>query len=236
MQGNRYNTNAICPFYGYNFAQKAIIKQLHNMKKLFFTISLILLGLVSFSQAKVELGLKGGLNLANINTEEPSTNFENATGYHGGLYLLVKAATFGVQPEILYSTRGAKGDVTIGGVAEDFQQDFVYLDIPVMAKLYLPLGLNLQAGPQFGLLMSADGTTADYDDDGSPDPITKDSYKNADLSAVLGAGWDAPFGLRFSARYIIGLNDINDFSGAQEAAKNRTFQVSLGFRLFKVGN
>lgn len=206
------------------------------MKKVFFTLSFMMLGLFAFSQAKVEIGLKGGLNLANINTEEPNANFENATGYHGGLYLLVKAASFGVQPELLYSTRGAKGDVTINDVKEDFQQDFVYLDIPVMAKLYLPLGLNLQAGPQFGLLMSADGTTADYDGDGEPDPIDKDSYKNADISAAFGAGWDAPFGLRVMARYIVGLNDINDVAGAQEAAKNRTFQVSLGYRLFKVGN
>ncbi|MEQ8474443.1 MAG: porin family protein [Marinoscillum sp.] len=206
------------------------------MKKLFFTTALCLLAFFGFSQAKVELGLKGGLNLTNINTEEPGANFENATGYHGGLYLLVKAASFGVQPEILYSTRGAKGDVTIAGVKEDFQQDFVYLDIPIMAKLYLPLGLNLQVGPQFGLLMSADGTTADYDGDGDPDPISKDTYKNADISAAFGAGWDAPFGLRFMARYIVGLNDINDFAGAQEAAKNRMFQVSLGYKLFKVGN
>jgi len=92
-----------------------------------------------------------------------------------------------------------------------------------MAKLYLPLGLNLQAGPQFGVLLSAE---SDGDD-------VKEEFKNADMSAALGAGWDAPFGLRINARYIIGLNDISEDGDSE--VQNRVFQVSLGYKLFGLG-
>ncbi len=201
------------------------------MKRAIVAVGFCLVGLVGFSQASVEVGLKGGLNLTSLNAKEPSTNYDNATGYHFGVYAMVKAASFAVQPEVLYSTRGT--DITFDDISGDFKQDFVYLDIPVMAKLYLPLGLNLQAGPQFGLLMSADGTA--LNEDGEPEDLGKSSFKNADISAALGAGWDAPFGLRFNLRYIIGLSDINDYADAQESAKNRTFQVSVGYKLFKLG-
>ncbi|MEQ9302645.1 MAG: porin family protein [Marinoscillum sp.] len=201
------------------------------MKKLFFTTMLCLAAIYGFSQAKVELGLKGGLNLASINREDAIANYENATGYHGGAYALIKVANIGIQPELLYSTRGDKGDVTIAGVKEDFKSEYTYLDIPVMLKLYAVAGLNIQVGPQFGVLMSTSGEVYNPET-GQTTKVSKDSYKNADISAAIGAGWDAPFGVNFTARYILGLTDIDS---SEEEAKNRTFQLSVGFRLFKVG-
>lgn len=193
------------------------------MKKLAFTLTLCLIALVGFSQARVELGLKGGMNFANFKTgDDFDTN--SKTGYHAGIYGMVKLANIGIQPEVLYSRKGANFEDFGTGAQDDFENDLVYLDIPVIAKLYLPLGLNLQVGPQFGMLLSAE---SDGDD-------AKDAYKNSDISATFGAGWDAPFGLRFTARYLLGLNDIND-SGTDTEVKNRMFQLSLGYSLIKLG-
>ena len=94
------------------------------------------------------------------------------------------------------------------------------------AKIYFQGGLNLQAGPQFGVLTTAD------DESGND---LKDFYKGSDLSAALGAGWDAPFGLQFSARYVFGLSDINDTSLSSAEFKNKTFQIAVGYSLFKLG-
>lgn len=201
------------------------------MKKLLFGAALILAAVAVNAQAKVELGLKGGLNLANINTDDPLASYNTRTGYHAGLYALVKVANIGIQPELLYSVRGTELSTSIAGAKQEFKQDFVYMDIPVMLKLYTVAGINIQAGPQFGLLMSVDGKVSDGN--GGTTTLSKDSYKDADVSAALGLGWDAPFGLNFTARYVLGLSDVNDGSG--DEAKNRTFQVSLGYRLFKVG-
>ncbi|MEQ8581346.1 MAG: porin family protein [Marinoscillum sp.] len=199
------------------------------MRKIFLSAILVLATIVGYGQAKVELGLKGGLNLANINREDAQATYESATGYHGGAYALVKVANIGIQPELLYSTRGTQ--VSFNDISGDFKQEYTYLDIPVMLKLYAVAGLNIQVGPQFGVLLSTDGKISDGN--GGTTSISKDSYKNADISAAFGAGWDAPFGVNFTARYILGLTDID--SGSEEA-KNRTFQLSLGFRLFKVGS
>ena len=199
------------------------------MKKIIFTLGLVLIALVGFSQAKVEIGLKGGLNLASINREDAVANYENATGYHAGAYGLIKIANIGIQPELLYSTRGT--DVTVSSISQDFSQEYTYLDIPVMLKLYAVAGLNVQVGPQFGVLLSTSGQVYDPNS-GTTTEISKDSYKNSDVSAAFGLGWDAPFGVNVAARYVLGLTDIDSSS---EEAKNRTFQVSLGFRLF-LGN
>lgn len=179
------------------------------MKKLIIVFTLSLFSVAAFGQAKVAIGLKAGANFANTN----SLGSESITAFHGGLFGMVKVSKFGIQPEILFSKQG-----------ED-RVNLHYVNIPVMLKYYLPLGLNLQAGPQFGTLLKAE--------DGSGTDI-KDGLKNSDISAVIGAGWDAPFGLQFTARYVLGLSDVNDTAGNPEV-KNRTFQLAIGYSLFKLG-
>ncbi len=197
------------------------------MTKYFATLILFCTVLIASAQFKAQIGLKGGLNLASINTDDPKASYDATTGYHFGAYALIKVLSFGIQPEVLYSVKGAAGEIDVAGVKSDFSQDFVYLEFPVMAKFYLPLGLNLQAGPQFGTLISAEGK---IQNSGGTTTISKGSYKNSDISAAFGAGWDMPFGLNVSARYVIGLSDVNDGNGAD--AKNRTFQLSVGFKIF----
>jgi hypothetical protein len=192
------------------------------MKKILLTLSFSLLITVAFSQAKVEIGLKGGLNSSTQQVDDPSLVVNSATAFHAGLYGLIKITKFGIQPEILYSPQ--KNEQVQGGTVT--KQTNVYLDIPIMMKLYLAAGVNIQAGPQFGILTSAEEAGATNEDD----------LKNSDLSIAVGAGWDAPFGLQANVRYIIGLSDINDDKAAiQGAIKNRTLQFSLGYRIFKVG-
>ncbi|MEQ9467374.1 MAG: porin family protein [Ekhidna sp.] len=182
------------------------------MKKTLLTLSLIFFSVVAFSQASVSLGIKAGANFANTNI----SGSESITSFHGGAYGLIKLANIGIQPEMLFSKQGASFSTA--------DVDLSYLNVPVMVKFYLPMGLNLQAGPQFGILTKAESGSVDV----------KDAYKSSDISAALGAGWDAPFGLQFTARYVLGLSDIND-SGAGDEVKNRTFQLSIGYSLFKLG-
>jgi hypothetical protein len=182
------------------------------MKKIVLAIALVGISSVAFSQAKVEIGLKGGVNMATLNAD----NFNNGdvTAFHGGAYGLIKITKFGIQPEVLFSKRG------------DGQTDLAYMDVPVMAKFYLAGGLNIQAGPQFGVLLSAERT------DGTD---VKDLLKASDLSAAMGLGWDLPFGLNVTGRYILGLKDVNDDPNGA-SVKGNTYQLSVGYKLFKIGN
>ncbi len=184
------------------------------MKKTILTLSLLVISLIGYSQAKLEIGLKAGANFANTNVDDA----ESITSLHGGVYGLVKIANIGIQPEVLISQQGSE-------FAGGSEIDFSYVNVPVMVKLYLPAGLNFQVGPQFGILTNAE------DEDGTD---LKDSFKNSDLSAAVGLGWDAPFGLQANVRYVLGISDINNLSGGTEV-RNRTFQVSIGYSLFKLG-
>ncbi len=192
------------------------------MKKFIITGILAIAMVSAYSQAKFELGLKGGLNLANLSTDAQGS-YDSRTGYHIGAYSLIKVASIGIQPELLFSAQGTE----FSDVSAEWSQDMKYFLVPVMVKFYLPLGLNLQAGPQFGILTDA------KIDDGTTTEDIKNQFKDSDVSAVLGAGWDLPFGLNIAARYLIGINDIS--ISEDNDSKNRVFQVSVGFRLFKVG-
>jgi hypothetical protein len=88
-------------------------------------------------------------------------------------------------------------------------------------KLYTIGGLNLQVGPQFGFLTSAE----------RGDESIK--LKKSDFSVGLGVGWDAPFGLSLDARYNLGISDVSDVAEAQ--IKNQVWQISAGFKIFKFG-
>ncbi|MGE0588137.1 MAG: outer membrane beta-barrel protein, partial [Cyclobacteriaceae bacterium] len=106
-----------------------------------------------------------------------------------------------------------------------------YINIPIILKLYLVAGLNLQAGPQFGFTTTSEiketiggvSTTTDIKDE---------LNKKSDTSIALGAGWDLPFGLTIDARYNIG---VSDFSYSGVDFKNKVIQVSLGYKLIKLG-
>lgn len=207
------------------------------MKKLLFALGFTLVSITAFSQAEIAIGLKGGINLASIDTESVGANYNNRTGFHAGAYGLIKLTKFAIQPEVLYSVQGSSIDLS--GISDDLSQDLIYLNIPIMLKFYTVAGINLQAGPQFGMLVNAEQEIANFDIEGNytgkSTQDVADNLKNSDLSIALGAGWDAPFGLNVTARYVLGLSDINDVSGAEEQS-TRTFQISLGYRLLGLGN
>jgi hypothetical protein len=190
----------------------------------------------TYAQAQLALGLKAGPNFANINTEaSASENYNNRTGFHGGAFLLVKVTKIGIQPEVIFSQQGSTVEIN----NENFESNFSYVNIPVIVKLYLAAGINLQAGPQFGFVTSA---KTPIQDQLNPNTYTvkdvKDKMNSSDITAALGLGWDLPFGLTVDARYNIGLSKIYKEAPSTNQtanAKNQVFQLSLGYKIFKFG-
>lgn len=168
----------------------------------------------AFAQASVALGLKGGLNFANVNTTSVGAAYNSRTGYHAGAFVNIKLTKLAIQPEFIYSVQG--GDAAAGNL------EFGYINIPILLKFYLIGGLNLQAGPQFGFLSSATSGGVDV----------KSLYESSETSVALGAGFDISKFV-IDARYNLGLSDVDKTSAE---AKNQVFQLSVGFKLFKFGN
>ena len=209
------------------------------MKK---TIKLLTAGLIllmaqqTYAQIQLAVGLKAGPNFANINAKESAgENYKNRTGFHGGAFVLIKATKIGIQPEIIFSQQGSNVEIN----KQNFESNFSYVNIPIIIKLYTVAGINLQAGPQFGFVTKAETPIQDQLNPGSYKVTdVKDKMNSSDITAALGLGWDLPFGLTIDARYNLGLSKIyKDAPSTQQTkdAKNQVIQVSVGYKIFKVG-
>lgn len=181
-------------------------------KKTFLIALLAFFGTIVNAQNVFKFGVAGGLNLSKINSEESS---KSITGFHGGLITEIKLPIeLGVEVDVLYSTKGG----TFEGLNSkletvELKNELTYIDIPVVAKLYILKVLNLQAGPQFSYLMGAkfDGTD------------NKENLNSIDLGIVAGIGLDITK-LHTAVRYNYGLTEIGAGGG-----KNNMIQLSVGF-------
>lgn len=177
------------------------------MKKLGVLIILFLIiSQFTNAQSNIKFGLKGGLNYANFSNTEINTNA--ITSYHAGI--LIEFFIFdnlAIQPELLYSTVGAKYDTIIS----DIKNELGYISLPILAKFKLSEFLFLEAGPQGSFLLS------------KKDDVIKD-YNEFDFSVNGGLGLNISKNLFISARYNLGVTEI-----ARDAdAKNSVIQVSAG--------
>ncbi|OAB78167.1 porin family protein [Cochleicola gelatinilyticus] len=178
------------------------------MKKLFVLVFIFGAYLNSNAQG-IEFGIKGGATFANISDAGDGSN---KTGFLAGAFLGIKPTdVLVIQPEVLFSQQGAEFDAA--------KFDLSYVNVPVVVKYYLFRGLNIQAGPQFGFLISDDIDLA------LADVESQIEAETFDLSAVAGVGFDFELGIRIDARYQLGLNDVVD--GLE--GKNSVFSIALGY-------
>jgi hypothetical protein len=193
------------------------------MKKLLLPVCLLLAGVITAKAQGVAVGLRAGLNLANqsISASGVSVSPDMRVSFLAGAYAkIMVTGKIGVQPELFYSSVGAKWPDSGSGV-ETIKTD--YLTLPVFFRYNVTDNFHFLVGPQFGILMSANGT----DNSGTYD--IKDQLKSSDMSGVVGAGLD--FGpLNAGLRYNFGLSNINNSGGS--TVKNNVFQIVAGFKLF----
>ena len=179
----------------------------------------------SAAQAQFHLGIKAGANLTKIDGK--SFNEEFKFNYLAGAFAeLGVGKKFSINPELLYSQSTATVSDNYNDVSHIFSTDqrkakLNYLSIPILADYKLIGPLHIQAGPQFSIATNQDKTLLQN---------SGDAFKNGDFSFVAGAQVKL-MNFRVSARYIAGMNNINDIDN-QEKWKNRAIQVALGFAIF----
>ncbi len=189
-------------------------------KQMIIATALVLLGSYA-GYAQFKLGLKGGVNFSELSIKDMSTTMR--TGYHLGAYTGVKIGKVGIQPEVIFSQQGT----TFQFDGADLESNFTYINVPIIVKLYILGGFNLQLGPQFGYLTSAKSDFNPIEEMGSSN--VKSYYDNADVSLAMGFGIDLPFNVNLDFRYNKGLNDIADAN--LNTTQNQVFQISAGIRI-----
>jgi hypothetical protein len=181
--------------------------------------------LIAFSNssaAEVSLGVKGGLDLAKFygvekeNGYDPYKNQVLKPGITVGTALEMKLAKmFAIQPELLFSSKGAK--------SKDGSNYYIstlnYLEIPVLLKFLIPAGIvtpQLFAGPSLAVKLGK--VNGEYKNGGDVVKMTDEERKEGDKSIrkvdfgiALGGGIGikaGPGNVIFDARYTLGLTKI----------------------------
>jgi len=180
------------------------------MKKLIFTLMVISAPAVLFAQG-LGIGLKGGVNFANVAWEDVNTS--SITSWHIGGYININfSERFGITPEVLWTGQGTERD--------NATLNTNYIAVPVMLRFKVIPVIFLEAGPQFSFLTNVDDDDLDIED----------QLKDNDFGLALGAGLNLPLGFNAGARYIWGFTNIHEVSG--EEIKNKTFQIYVGWTIF----
>lgn len=190
------------------------------MKKLFAMAALVLSSVGAFAQysaGDVTLQPKVGLNVSSL-TEDDA---EFKAGFVGGAELEYHVSpTVGISGGLLYSMQGAKIKDT-----DDAKINMNYVNIPILANIYVAPGLAFKAGIQPAFNVSNEvkiqGVTIDYDKyavDGA-------EIKTFDFSIPVGVSYEYQ-NIVLDARYNIGVSKIAD----GDAGRNSVFQLTLGYK------
>lgn len=200
------------------------------MRKLLLSAAIAVFGFTAMNAQEVKFGAKAGVNFATIGGD--SENVDSRTSFHlGGVAEIVISDKFSVQPELLFSSQGAKSEYSedlgeLGSFKVEENLKLNYLNLPIIAKYYVTDGLSIEAGPQLGFLLSAD---YDVEVDGESDEQdVKDNFKSIDFGAGFGLGYKLENGLNFNLRYNLGLSNISDTDG-DFSIQNNVFQISVGY-------
>ena len=195
------------------------------MKRNAVVLSVLLVITALGTQAQgFHLGIKAGANLFKVNGQSFSDEYK--FGYNVGAFSQINfTPNWGIQPEVMFNQTNYRTGTEFSSIyphgLNDVKGKLNYLTIPLLLSFRPVPVLSILAGPQFGILLNQDQHLVDNG---------KDAFKKGDFSLVGGAQLNLA-SIMVGARYVVGLNDINDVSDNQKW-KNQGWQLYAGFRIF----
>jgi hypothetical protein len=187
----------------------------------------------SESSLSPKFGIKGGVNLTNMYVKDVSD--ENMkVGWNAGVYAKLPVTRgFSIQPELLYTSKGAKETYNnfIEGKGE-YRFNLNYIELPVLAVFNVAKNFNLHVGPYVSYLASVN--IKDMKDDGTIKNISDldaGNFNRFDYGLAGGLGIDIS-NFTVGARYNYGLREIGksgSLSGElTKDSKNSAISLYIG--------
>ncbi|PRY07352.1 outer membrane protein with beta-barrel domain [Pontibacter ummariensis] len=202
------------------------------------------------AESPVRFGIRAGASLADWNGEtmqsvqdlveltDGSVTQKMREGFHVGGYVSIPVAPgFEIEPGLQYSQKG----MVLQGKIPVEQVDFLnttatitnkaeYLDLPVLAKVYVGEGFHIFAGPQVSYLLS-NKVQAEAGALGfkalNQEWDMKSGFREVDFAVTGGLGYRFQNGFNLSAGYDYGLNSIDD-NGSFDTY-NHVVKASIGY-------
>lgn len=206
-----------------------------KLLKIISTNVLLLVGIILLSaeaQAQSDdsfnkpgFGVKAGMNYATITKGDFNEGPDARTSFYAGATAEIPLIdnSFSIQPEVIYSRQGFERNYTLLGSDYKAEYQLDYINIPVLAKLYIVKGFSIEAGPQFGFKINE---KIDLDTNDGEEGNDLDEVNNFDMSFAAGLTFQFDGGLFINGRYNHSFNEVIKDSDA----KNLVIQFGLGYK------
>ena len=193
-------------------------------------LAIVALPSTSQAQSAFDIGIRGGVTQATFYGDDVASN-DFRPGFTGGLFLTYHVNdAFSIQPEVLYSLRGAKNhfSATTSPDLENVRVSQDVIEIPVLFKLSAPLSPitpRIYVGPSLGFITS---TSVDGVD-------TDNAFNDVDFGGVLGGEIAYQIGagpvseVALDGRYNLGFTNLGDV-GNFEDVRNSAFTGTMSLR------
>lgn len=197
------------------------------MKRIYLLMLICFFSISSFAQTGLNVGIKAGVNIANL-TNTSVINADRYTGYMFGGYIAPKAKKFfGFRSEIILSRQGYnyRNNTDSGNVVLD------YLLLPQLITLNFSKRMQLHAGGQAAFLLN---TGIDSTGEGSNGSLF--NYLNRFDYGLVAGGEIVPIGGFFvGGRINVSLNSLSRKGNnpnyiPSNNARSNVMQVYAGWR------
>jgi hypothetical protein len=191
------------------------------------------------------IGIKGGVNLARLETDglvtlngavikdQLQASLDTKQSYVGGIYARLGRKIF-IEPEVLVSTKG--GSIYVPGLSQTKQFTFTNIDVPVLLGFRWKI-FHIMAGPVASYTLKTDTELNDLINL----VTTKYTGSTAEIAAKtsfsyqVGGGIDL-LGFTLDVRYEGNLSQLTKTlpipTGITFSPKLNLYQVTLGYKIF----
>ena len=196
------------------------------MKKILVVAALMLSSVSTFAQHAVgsfNLQPKVGVSIANL-TELKDT--DPRVGVVAGVEGEYQASDIiSVSAGVLYSMQGSKYEYELLNQKYKSTNKLDYINVPIMANVYVTKGLAVKLGVQPGFNVSSSNKQEVNTFAGSGSSTFDVKAKSVDFSIPVGLSYEYN-NFQLDARYNWGLTKV--FENGK--AKNSVFQITLGYK------
>ncbi|MFN2394094.1 MAG: porin family protein [Bacteroidales bacterium] len=185
---------------------------------------------------EVSGGIKGGLTMSNLYIDADDLDDENARfGFHAGFFSQIMFfETLGIQPEILFTTKGTEAiyeAIYSGLFDQTVKFNLSYIEIPALLMFRPVEILEFYAGPYAGIMLGSNIEFSGLID--GEDEIDRDNFNTFDYG--IAAGLAMNFGnVKAGLRYNIGMWKLakTDLTNSLLGdSKNAYGQLYIAFRI-----
>ncbi|WP_394773233.1 porin family protein [Flavobacterium sp.] len=183
-----------------------------------------------------EFGVKGGFNMSNLYGSGDDVDDNNVLyGFNAGVYATLPISDFiAIQPEVLFTTKGAKLQYDSALASGDAKFKLNYIEVPLLVRVNITKNFNVHAGGYASYLVSSKVTGSG--DVSFDQEIDRDDLNKFDAGIAAGVGVDfSPISI--GVRYNYGLTTVGKertVAGTTYTfpdAKNSNLTVYLSYKL-----